>query len=218
MTDEPSVRVLLVEDHEMVARGIEAVLEDEPGMEVVGRAATVGDAVLRFRQLTPDVVVMDYRLPDGHGTDATRQIRDLDGDASVLLLTGFDDPAVVSEALDAGCSGFVTKDAGIDDLAGAIRAVARGAAVFPADVLAHALRPAPGGSRIGDDLTAREREVLDLLADGASTDEIAGRLFLSTHTVRNHVRNLLTKLQARTKLEAVVNAARAGIVDLSPET
>jgi DNA-binding NarL/FixJ family response regulator len=214
---EPSVRVLLVEDHAMVARGIEAALAEEVDLEVVGIAGTVDDGVLRFRQLTPDVVVMDFRLPDGEGTDATRRIREIDAEATVLLLTGADDPSVVSAALDAGCSGFVSKDRDVDDLASAIRAVARGAAVFPAGLLSRALSPNSDAGGTGADLTAREREVLTMLADGSSTEAIGSSLFLSLHTVRNHVRNILTKLHARTKLEAVVIAARAGLVDLTPE-
>ena len=217
MSSEPTVRVLLVEDHAMVARGIEAALADEDDLEVVGIAGTLDDGVLRFRQLGPDVVVMDFRLPDGEGTDATRQIREIDTEAVVLLLTGADDPSVVSAALDAGCSGFVSKDRDVDELASAIRAVARGAAVFPAGLLSRALSPSAAPSGTGSDLTAREREVLSMLADGSSTEEIGSALFLSLHTVRNHVRNILTKLHARTKLEAVVIAARAGVVDLTPE-
>ena len=192
----------------MVARGLEAALAEEPDLEVVGIAGTVEDGVLRFRQLRPDVVVMDYRLPDGEGTDATRQIRATEAEAAVLLLTGADDPSVVAAALDSGCSGFVSKDRDVDELASAIRAVARGAAVFPADLLSRALSPAPSKSGLGSDLTSREREVLAMLADGASTEEIGSGLFLSLHTVRNHVRNILTKLHSRTKLEAVVVAAR----------
>src|SRR5262245_28967860 len=96
---DPTVRVLLVEDHAMVARGLEAALGGENDLEVVGIAGSVDDGVLRFRQLGPDVVVMDFRLPDGQGTDATRRIRELDGEATVLLLTGADDPSVVSAAL-----------------------------------------------------------------------------------------------------------------------
>lgn len=218
MSEASNVRVLLVEDHDMVARGLEAALGSEDDIEVVGRAASADGGVARYAQLDPDVVVMDYRLPDGSGTDATRRIREKDPDAVVLLLTGFDDSGVVAAALDAGCSGFVTKDASIDNLAGAIRSVARGAAVFPAGQLARALRPATREPQVGADLTSREREVLTLLAEGASTDEIARLLFLSLHTVRNHVRNILAKLQARTKLEAVIVAARAGIVDLRPDS
>jgi DNA-binding NarL/FixJ family response regulator len=216
MVDE-TIEVLLVEDHEMVATGLRAALAEEPDMRVVGWARTAHQAVEAYAQLRPTVVVMDYRLPDLDGTRATLQIRDIDSEAVVLLLTGADDPSIVSEALEAGCSGFVGKERGVDELAQAIRAVARGAAVFPAGMLSRALTAAEERQKVGEDLTTREREVLALLADGRSTEEIAGELFLSLHTVRNHVRNILTKLHARTKLEAVVIAARGGIVDLRPE-
>ena len=160
-TDAAPLRVLLVEDHAMVARGLEAALAEEPDLEVVGIAGTVEDGVLRFRQLQPDVVVMDYRLPDGQGTDATRQIRATEAEAAVLLLTGADDPSVVAAALDSGCSGFVSKDRDVDELASAIRAVARGAAVFPADLLSRALSPRRQvGTRIRPHL-ARTRSVGD---------------------------------------------------------
>src|SRR5262245_37001067 len=133
----------------MVARGLEAALDAESDLEVIGVAGTAADGVNRFKQLRPDVVVMDYRLPDGEGTDATRAIRAADSDAAVLLLTGADDPNVVSAALDAGCSGFVTKDRSIDDLVSAIRSVARGAAVFPADLLSRALHAGTSTSGVG---------------------------------------------------------------------
>lgn len=217
-TDAQRLRVLLVEDHEMVAKGLQAALVDEADLEVVGWARTAREGTRRYGELSPDVVVMDYRLPDHTGTEATRAIRADDDDASVLLLTGADDPGVVAEALDAGCSGFVSKDRGVDELASAIRAVARGAAVFPASLLSRALNSNSDGTRTGADLTTREREVLSFLAQGQSTEEIASGLFLSMHTVRNHVRNILTKLHARTKLEAVVLAAREGLVDLRPRT
>jgi DNA-binding NarL/FixJ family response regulator len=211
------VRVLLVEDHEMVASGLKAVLGAEPDLEVSGWARSGAEAIEAYKQQHPDAVLMDYRLPDTTGTQVTAQLRDIDPDACVLLVTGLDgNPSVIGEALEAGCSGFVSKERSVDELASAVRAVVRGAAVFPADLLASVTRPAPAAKTA--ELTAREREVLDLLANGCSTDEIQQQLFLSQHTVRNHVRNVLNKLHARTKLEAVVIAARAGLVDLRPET
>jgi DNA-binding NarL/FixJ family response regulator len=214
---EGTIRVLLVEDHEMVAEGLRVAFGDEPDLDVVGWAPTAERGVALYEELHPDVVLMDYRLPDGSGTDAAARIRASDPDACVLLVTGASDSAIVAAALEAGCSGFVGKDRGLDELAAAIRAAAGGAAVFPAGLLAAATsRTAPARTRPGMDLTEREREVLSLLAQGRTTEEIAGELFLSHHTVRNHVRNVLAKLNAHTKLEAVIVAAREGIVDLGP--
>jgi DNA-binding NarL/FixJ family response regulator len=217
LDDGGTIQVLLVEDHEMVAEGLRVAFGDEPDLEVVGWASTVERGVALYDELHPDVVLMDYRLPDGAGTDAAARIRATDPDACILLVTGVSESAIVAAALEAGCSGFVGKDRGLDELAAAIRAAARGAAVFPAGLLAAATsRTGPTRARPGMDLTEREREVLRLLAQGKATDEIAGELFLSHHTVRNHVRNVLAKLQAHTKLEAVIVAAREGLVDLGP--
>lgn len=210
------MRVLLVEDHEMVATGLKAVLDAEPDLEVSGWARSGAEAIIAYKEQRPDAVLMDYRLPDTTGTQVTAHLRDIDPDATVLLVTGHDGSrSVLGEALEAGCAGFVSKERSVDELAAAVRAVVRGAAVFPADLLASVTRPEPATKT--SELTAREREVLGLLAQGRSTDEIQQQLFLSQHTVRNHVRNVLNKLHARTKLEAVVIAARAGLVDLRPE-
>jgi DNA-binding NarL/FixJ family response regulator len=210
--------VLLVEDHEMVAAGIRAVLDAEPDIDVTAWARTGAEALAAYREQRPDAVLMDYRLPDTSGTEVTTEIRREDPGACVLLVTGHEgNQSVVAEALEAGCSGFVSKERSVAELAAAIRAAVHGAAVFPADLLASVARRTATGKTTGD-LTAREREVLNLLAQGCSTDEIQQQLFLSQHTVRNHVRNVLNKLGARTKLEAVVTAARAGLVDLRPES
>jgi DNA-binding NarL/FixJ family response regulator len=216
LTDGHAVRVLLVEDHEMVAQGLVAALGDEPDMDVVGWASTVADSITKYGALRPDIVLMDYRLPDGTGTEAASRIRVADPEACILLITGATDDGIVAEALESGCSGFIGKDRDLDELSHAIRAAARGAAVFPADLLSAATRRGGMPPRVGADRTERELEILKLLAGGSSTEDIAGSLFLSHHTVRNHVRNLLAKLQAHTKLQAVVIAARAGIVHVGP--
>jgi DNA-binding NarL/FixJ family response regulator len=210
------LRVLLVEDHEMVASGITALLAAEADLDVAAWARTGAEAIDAYREHRPDVVLMDYSLPDSSGTDVTAQLRDEDPQACVLLVTGHHgSPRVVSEALASGCAGFVSKERSVDDLADAIRAAVRGAPVFPAELLA-AVGRQPGAGHEHGELTPREREVLELLAEGRSTEEIHRQLFVSQHTVRNHVRNVLAKLHARTKLEAVVIAARAGLVDLRP--
>jgi DNA-binding NarL/FixJ family response regulator len=211
------VRVLLVEDHEMVASGISALLDAEPDLEVVRWARTGAEAVDAYLEQRPDAVLMDYALPDATGTSVTAQLRERDPDACVLLVTGHEQSQrVIGEALDAGCAGFVSKERSVSDLANAIRAAVHGAAVFPADLLAAVTKKRISGGGNAE-LTAREREVLELLAQGRSTDEIQEQLFVSQHTVRNHVRSVLNKLHARTKLEAVVIAARSGLVDLRPE-
>jgi DNA-binding NarL/FixJ family response regulator len=212
------VRVLLVEDHEMVASGITTLLEAEPDLEVAAWARTGAEALEAYGEHRPDAVLMDYALPDTTGTAVAAQLRQRDPEACVLIVTGHHgSQQVISEALEAGCSGFVSKERSVSDLANAVRAAVNGAAVFPADLLAEVTRrrTAPPAGRA--DLTSREREVLTLLAQGRSTDEIQQELFVSQHTVRNHVRSVLGKLQARTKLEAVVIAARSGLVDLRPE-
>jgi len=211
------VRVLLVEDHEMVATGITALLRAEPDLDVGTWVRTGAEALEAYERERPDAVLMDYSLPDTSGTEVTARLRERDPTACVLIVTGHEaTQRVVIEALDVGCAGFVSKERSVSDLANAIRAAVNGAAVFPADLLAMVARRGNGGRPVAE-LTPREREVLDLLAQGRSTDEIQERLFLSQHTVRNHVRNVLNKLQARTKLEAVVIAARAGLVDLRPQ-
>ena len=208
------VTVLIVEDHEMVATGFSAVLNAEPDMEVVGWARTAGEGLGIARELKPDVVLMDYRLPDADGASTAAKLRaDLPGIA-VLLVTGVETEAAVAAALDAGCAGFVSKGRGVAELAGAIRAAAAGAAVFPTELLASVARHGRDSGVTGHDLTAREREVLQMLAEGRGTADIAAALVVSMHTVRNHVRNILTKLDARTKLEAVVVAARSGLVEV----
>jgi DNA-binding NarL/FixJ family response regulator len=212
------MRVLLVEDHDMVASGLRAMLDAETDMHVGAWVRTGAEAVATYAEAAFDCVIMDYGLPDITGTQATTEIRARDPEACVLLVTGHEaSEAVLAEALDAGCAGFVSKERSITELANAIRAATHGAAVFPANLLASVARRGRADASGTSSLTAREREVLDLLAQGRSTDEIQQHLLLSQHTVRNHVRNVLNKLGARTKLEAVVMAARSGLVDLSPD-
>jgi DNA-binding NarL/FixJ family response regulator len=208
----PATRVLLVDDHEMVAHGLAAALGSEPDLEVVGAASSVAECVRMTADLRPDVVIMDLHLGDGDGIDATRQVRRIHPPASVVMLTGQPDDRILGEALAAGCSGLVAKQGRLDELLLAIRSAKTGGATIPRDMVASLVRPTPKDD--GVRLSAREREVLGLLADGEGTSDIAERLGLSLHTTRNHVRNLMTKLGAHSRLEAVLLAARAGLVDL----
>jgi DNA-binding NarL/FixJ family response regulator len=209
-----TMRVLIVDDHAMVAEGLAEVLGAEPGIEVVGRAGTVRDARRLAAETVPDVVVMDYRLPDGDGAEAARRIREEHPATAVVMVTASDHDTVIAAAIEAGCAAYVTKDRAAQDVVAAVRAAARGEVAFPASALARMIprmRGATAGPKSGA-LTPREREILQFLADGRSTKDIAADLVLSPSTVRNHVQNILGKLDAHSKLEAVTTAVRQGIV------
>lgn len=216
VNDSENVRILIVDDHEMFVEALVGLLEQEPGMQVVGTARTIGYALTMVRRCEPDVVLMDHLLPDGEGTDATARIVAMLPATKVVMVTQFADDGVFMAALDAGCAGYVTKDKSAKDLLEAIRAVAEGEAAIPQGMLGRVLprlRSVRQAPRI--DLTPREREILRLLAQGLQTNEIAAQLALSQSTVRNHTQNVLVKLGAHSKLEAVATAVRSGIVRIA---
>jgi DNA-binding NarL/FixJ family response regulator len=206
-------RVLVVDDHDLVAETLRRALSLEPEFVVVGCVGSVSAAVQTTCDVHPDVVVMDFRLPDGTGAEATALVKIASPTTEVVMLTGQASGAILAQAMEAGCSGFVAKDGSFEELIDTLRAVIRGEVRVPRELveeLAKHLRPRPPS--LGDDLTAREREVLELLAAGCSTPQMVAVLVVSVHTVRNHVRNILTKLQARSRLEAVAVATRAGLI------
>lgn len=205
-------RVFLVDDHDMVARGLAAAIEREDDLHVVGTARSAADCLRSAPARGPDVVVMDLRLGDADGVETARTLRDLLPEANVVILTGYPDPRTTARALEAGCCGLVAKSARLEDLLAAVRAAANGATTFPRDAVERLVRHDEAGERTG--LSARELEVLRLMASGHSTNEIACQLDLSVHTTRNHVRNLMSKLGAHSRLDAVVCAARAGLIEL----
>lgn len=210
------VTIVIVEDQEIVAEALSRAIDGELGMSVVGIAGTVEEAVSRAAQFHPRVVVMDYGLPDGTGAEAARRIKANQADIEIVMMTGVSGGAVLAEALEAGCSGFVPKQSHYSMLIAAINGVVDGQVQVPPDLMAELIahlrqRPTPQGS----DLTARELELLRLIAAGESTAAIASQLFLSVHTVRNHVARILTKLQAHTRLEAVAIAVRHGLIELN---
>lgn len=211
---EASIRVAVVDDHELVAEALERAILTHPRVRFVGRAATAAAGFMLVRAALPDIVVMDLKLPDGSGTDATRAIKAAFPQIDVVMLTGFADGAALASALEAGCSGFVSKGGRFDELIATIEAVHNGQVRVPQDLLEGLVTHLrPRSTEIGHDLTTRETEVLQLLADGLSTAEMMGRLAVSIHTVRNHVRNLLTKLHSSSRLEAVAVATRAGLIE-----
>ena len=211
-----TVRLLVVDDHPLFRDGVVAALLTAPDVEVVGEAGDVASATAAAAELRPDVVLMDLQLPDGSGTDATRAVLATDPAVRVLVMTMSDDDEAVVAAMRAGARGYVIKGTGRDDVLHAVRTVAAGGAVFSpavADRLGglFASRAAVPGQVAFPSLTAREQEVLDLVARGYDNRRIARELFLSDKTVRNHVSNVLTKLEVTDRAEAARRARNAGL-------
>lgn len=208
-----TIRVLLLDDHQMFVDSVARLLAREEDIEVVGVTGTMTEAIGMAAQTRPDVVVVDYRLQDGDGVEAARRIRAASPASQILMLTGMPDPRILVEAIDAGCCGFVTKDKALDQLIHAVRLANAGESYIEPSALASLLpRLRSGHHVVGSDLTPREREVLQLMAEGLDNEAIAGRLILSVHTIRNHVQNILVKLDAHSKLEAVAVATREGLL------
>ena len=200
----------------MVAQGIVELVGAEPDLDVIGVEATMEGATNAAARLRPDVVLMDYRLPDGDGVEATRRIREVAPATAVVMVTSVASENVVLGAIDAGCAAFVLKDSPVQDVIDATRAAGRGEAVIAPSVLARLLpRLRRTTAMAPTALTEREQQVLELLVEGLSSQAIADRLFLSMNTVRNHVQNILVKLGAHSRIEAVATAVRSGLVHRS---
>lgn len=212
MSEENRIRVIVVDDHVMFAEGTARLLEREDDIDVVGIASTVVGARELVAETVPDVAIVDFRLADGDGATLTREILRVSPSTHVLILTGTPDEHLLVAAVEAGCSGFLTKDKAVEELVAAVRLAGMGETFIPMSMLS-ALMPKFKGNRtgLGADLTNRERQVLNHLRTGASTPTIAATEFLSVNTVRNHVQNILMKLNAHSKLEAVAIANREGI-------
>ena len=209
-----AISVMIVDDHEVVASGLRALLEDEPDIRVIDVASTIAAAVDTAARHRPDVVLMDYRLPDGTGADAAEAIRALPDPPAVVMVTSVADRRVLGQALDAGCCGFVSKHAPAEDLVGAVRAAHDDEAFFTRDVLKHLVHLRRFERLDAEELSDRECEVLQLTADGRSAEQIADELYLSAHTVKNHLRHAMAKLDAHTKLDAVVAAVRSRLISI----
>ncbi len=212
-----SIRVLVVDDQAMIRAGFRMLLGDEPDIEVVAEASTGLQAVHAAAKFDPDVVLMDIRMPELDGLEATRRIIAADPDARVLILTTFDLDEYVYEALHSGASGFVLKDDPPEQLIAAVRTVAAGDALLSPGVTRRVIARFASAPRVEapaglDDLTSREHEVLLLVAEGLSNGEIAERLVIGETTVKTHVAHVLQKLGLRDRVQAVVVAHQAGLV------
>jgi DNA-binding NarL/FixJ family response regulator len=217
------IRVLLVDDQALVRSGFRLILETREDLEVVGEAQDGLEAVALGRSLRPDVILMDVRMPNLDGVEATRRLTALGSPARVLILTTFDLDEYVYEAIRAGASGFLLKDVQPAQLVEAVRVVAAGEALLAPTVtrrlLDHFAGQLPGNSKPPPELarlTERELEVLKLMAEGLSNAELADQLFLSETTVKTHVSSVLRKLELRDRVQAVVLAYRAGLVRPHP--
>jgi DNA-binding NarL/FixJ family response regulator len=212
--------VLIADDQALMRAGFRMILEAESDLEVVGEAATGREAVAEATRLRPDVVLMDVRMPEMNGIEATRRLLEENGDSKVVMLTTFDMDEYVYEALRAGASGFLVKDVPPEQLVAGIRSVASGDSLLAPSVtrrlIQEFVRRPPDAVRTAPPelsrLTAREVEVLRLMARGRSNAEIATEFFLSETTVKTHVAHLLTKLGARDRVQAVVFAYESGVV------
>ena len=207
------VRVLIVDDHQVLASSLAHALEAEPDLIVVGVAGTIEGAASLIPTTAPDVLLLDHRLPDGDGVEAVARLRALRPSMAVIILTASAAEHVMVAAIEAGVSGFLSKTRSLGEVTSAVRAAATGEAVISPEMLARLLpRIGRSGRSGGATLTEREREVLGLVSEGLTNAAIAERLFVSVHTVRNHVTNLSAKLGARSKLEALSIAMREGLL------
>jgi DNA-binding NarL/FixJ family response regulator len=205
------IRVLLVDDHQVVRRGLRTFLEVQDDIEVVGEASDGAEGVEQAEKLKPDVVLMDVKMPGMDGVEALRKLRELANPARVLIVTSFTEQRTVVPALRAGAAGYVYKDVDPDALAGAIRSVHAGHVLLQPEVAGALLSQETNtGQGRGGSLTEREREVLGLIADGRSNREIARALVLSEKTVKTHVSNILMKLDLADRTQAALWAVRHG--------
>jgi DNA-binding NarL/FixJ family response regulator len=207
------IRVLIVDDHEVLASSLAKTLDTEPDLLSVGVAGSLKQAAELIRTTAPDVLLLDHRLPDGDGVAAIGRLRVVRPALGLLVVTASPSEHLMVAAVEAGVSGFLSKTRSLAEVTSAVRAAAVGEAVISPEMLARLLPRLGGTGRVGAaTLTEREREILGLIAQGLSNAAIAERLVVSVNTVRNHVANLLAKLGARSKLEALSIAIREGLL------
>ncbi|MFD1718674.1 response regulator [Georgenia deserti] len=205
------VRVYLLDDHEVVRRGIRELLESEPGIEVVGESGLAQEAARRLPALRPDVAILDARLPDGSGIDVCRDVRSQDPSIKALILTSYDDDEALFAAIMAGAAGYVLKQVRGTDLVDMVRRVAAGQSTLDPSVTATVLERIRTGPPVDSELEAltdQERRILDLIGEGLTNRQIAGRLFLAEKTVKNYVSSLLAKLGLASRTQAAIFALK----------
>lgn len=221
----PAFRILLADDHDLFREGLAGLIDAQPDMAVVGQAGDGLEALTQARDLRPDLIVMDIKMPVCDGLEATRLIRDEWPEARILVLTVHDEDEKLFEAIKSGASGYLLKDTNSADFLRGLRSALTGAAALPPKLAARLLEefarlatdrdraaraPSPEPSESSPDLTPREHEVLNLIATGATDKEIAAQLSLSVHTAKSHVRSILTKLHAVNRRHAVKLATQEG--------
>jgi two-component system NarL family response regulator len=217
------IRVLVVDDHAVFRRGLQMVLEQEPDIEVVGEAGDGAEAVTMAANTAPDIVLLDVRMPKRGGIDACMAIKDAVPSVSIIMLTISDEEADLYDAIKAGAVGYLLKDIPIDEVATAVRAVRGGQSYISPSMASKLLTEFATMVRRSDErqqlpapkLTDREMEVLKLVAKGLNNRDIAKQLFISENTVKNHIRNILEKLQLHSRMEAVVYAVREKLLEIT---
>ncbi|KAA0932971.1 response regulator [Streptomyces apricus] len=208
------IRVFLLDDHEVVRRGVHDLLDDEPDITVVGEAATVAQALARVPALRPQVAVLDVRLPDGDGVTVCRELRSRLPELACLMLTSFDDEEALLDSIMAGASGYVLKQIQGSDLVSAVRTVAAGRSLLDPSATARLMARLREGERPKEEpdalpgLTVREREILALIGEGLTNRQIGQRLYLAEKTVKNHISRLLAKLGVERRIQAAVIATQ----------
>jgi DNA-binding NarL/FixJ family response regulator len=219
---QEKLRVIIVDDHALFRRGLEMVLENEADIEVVGEATDGQQAVDKTQELMPDVVLMDVRMPRRSGIEATHRIKELMPHVKIVVLTNSDEEADLYEAIKAGASGYLLKEISSEEVADAIRSVVQGHSRISPAMASKLLSEFQAMSKRTDDrqplappkLTERELQILRLVAKGLGNREIAQQLFISENTVKNHIRNILEKLQLHSRMEAVIYAVREKLFDI----
>ena len=217
-----AIRVMICDDHALFRRGLIMVLESEEGMDVVGEAEDGEEAIKKAEELAPDVVLMDVRMPNVSGIEATRRISEVDPTAKILMLTVSDEEDDLYDAIKAGATGYLLKEISIEEVATAIRAVAQGQSLISPSMASKLLNEFATMVKRADEkqqvptprLTEREMEVLKLVAKGHNNRDIAKELYISENTVKNHIRNILEKLHLHSRMEAVVYAVREKLLEI----